>query len=324
MFRGIKLIYYFIELMSVMYARLIFSLVFMIIMILREATGFGYGYFSGRRLFRSGYNGELGVGSQFDDFLNSPFDNLENDSSYGSGSTWLADKIRRRKALKACKKFLKKDKNIYILKNTNVNLSFHSKKGEFVCFNRKNTEQKFTVTSVDFVYKSQFIEPTDETKVFNLIFDNICASFDESSTYEGIKEYLKNDYNVIDKTDIKRNRVKVPDNYEAMPKVEDYCENAARKTVKNTKRNVVPIKTININIASDEELAALPGINIISAKKIIKYRELHNGFESKEDFYAQMKINEKIQAKIDNIIVVEKKKNNATVKKESDERIVDL
>ena len=315
MFRGIKLIYYFIELMSVMFTRLIFSIIFIIgelVFILTGMTaGIRFGYISGRRIYDTAYDGEFG-------------DSLDGSGGMQSGeSTWLADTIRRRKAFKACKRFLTKNKDIYILQNNNVNLSCHTEKGEIVCYNRKNTEQKFQISSYDFIYKSQFFEPIDATKMFNRNFENICASFDERSTYEGIKEYLKKDYNLYDKTDIKKHSVKAPDNYEAMPMVEDYCANA-KKTAKKAKSNVVPIKTIDINTASENELAALPGINIISAKKIIKYRELHNGFDSKEDFYAKMKINEKIQAKIDNIIVVEKKKNNVTIKNESDERIVDL
>lgn len=323
MFRGIKLIYYFIELMSVMYVilvRLIFSFVALIAQVIVIGAGIAfdlrYGG-RGRRFFDTGYDGEFGVNNSFGNSSNRFVD------THRDESTWLADIIRRRKAFKACKRFLTKNKDIYILQNNNVNLSFHTEKGEIVCFNRKNTEQKFKISSFDFIYKIQPFELTDVIKMFNRSFENICSSFNERSTYEGIKEYLKKDYNLYDKTDIKTHSVKTPDNYEAMPRVEDYCENA-KKTAKKAKSNVVPIKTIDINTASDEELSALPGINIISAKKIIKYRELHNGFDSKEDFYDKMKINEKIQAKIDNLIVVEKKKNNATIKNESDERIVDL
>ena len=41
---------------------------------------------------------------------------------------------------------------------------------------------------------------------------------------------------------------------------------------------------ININKAGEEEIAKLPGINIVKAKKVVQYRILHNGFKDIDEF----------------------------------------
>ena len=49
-------------------------------------------------------------------------------------------------------------------------------------------------------------------------------------------------------------------------------------------QNQVFDEKININKASEEEIAKLPGVNIIRAKKVIQYRILHNGFKDINEF----------------------------------------
>ena len=74
-------------------------------------------------------------------------------------------------------------------------------------------------------------------------------------------------------------------------------------------------------VAGENDFAKLPGISVIIAKKIIKYRDLHGGFKDKEDFYNQLKLKPHFKKQIDDIIILEsdKKQDN-----NSEERIIDL
>ena len=69
-------------------------------------------------------------------------------------------------------------------------------------------------------------------------------------------------------------------------------------------------------------MAELEGITIITAKKIIKYRELHDGFKTKEEFFKEMKIKPHFAKRLEDHIDVSIKKNK---KKQNDnERIIDF
>ncbi len=56
----------------------------------------------------------------------------------------------------------------------------------------------------------------------------------------------------------------------------------------NTLTEATPVDNVQIDVNScdESELAGLPGINIIQAKKAIRYRQENNGFASVEDFYS--------------------------------------
>ena len=64
---------------------------------------------------------------------------------------------------------------------------------------------------------------------------------------------------------------------------------------------------IDINTASQEKIAKLPGINIAIAKKIVTARDDIGGFTSKEEFYDRYKIKPHFQKKLDKIIYFSKK-----------------
>lgn len=52
----------------------------------------------------------------------------------------------------------------------------------------------------------------------------------------------------------------------------------------NPKKSV-DIKQIDINSATEDELSSLQGLTIIDAKKIIAYRDEHNGFDNIDEFF---------------------------------------
>lgn len=81
---------------------------------------------------------------------------------------------------------------------------------------------------------------------------------------------------------------------------------------------------INVNTANAAELAVLPGINIVMAKKIVEFRDTTRMFDSVDDFIANSGVKQHFEAKIKSMIVAEK----PSVKKGNDDsdagRIVDI
>ena len=81
---------------------------------------------------------------------------------------------------------------------------------------------------------------------------------------------------------------------------------------------------IDVNTAVAGELAILPGINIVGAKKIVEYRDINGIFSSEEEFLKATNIKEHFVPKIRSMIIIGK-----PVEKTDDEdfdqgRIIDL
>ena len=55
---------------------------------------------------------------------------------------------------------------------------------------------------------------------------------------------------------------------------------------------------IDVNLANAETISTLPGINIIMAKKIVEYRDIHGFFSKKEDFIKIADVKENFEEKI--------------------------
>ena len=82
-------------------------------------------------------------------------------------------------------------------------------------------------------------------------------------------------------------------------------------------------KKLNINSATEKEITNLPGINVIMAKRIIKYRDLHGGFNSLGELYSEMKIKPHFQLKLNDLICVREVKTKQ-IESKPDERIIDF
>lgn len=81
--------------------------------------------------------------------------------------------------------------------------------------------------------------------------------------------------------------------------------------IENKKKIILPsekkkISIININNATALEISKLPGINIVRAKKVIKYRKEHGGFKSKEEFFKVVKLNKRFAKMMQDKILIDK------------------
>lgn len=83
------------------------------------------------------------------------------------------------------------------------------------------------------------------------------------------------------------------------------------------------LQQVDINNCELKDITALPGINIISAKKLIKKREEINGFKSIEDVFSCIKITEHMQKQLKDQIIINEMKGAKTFKR-NEERDLDL
>lgn len=224
-----------------------------------------------------------------------------------SGSNSITDTIRknlrRRNALKKSKAYLTKEKYILTLKNKNVILIMDTNNYTMTCLDQNVKGRSATVAWQDQPV-SQLEEIDNE---FDRIFDSICISFNDKANYKGIVGVLETHFN-INETDPS------PKKPAPISITED------DKPIKLTSKH---IKVVNINSADENEIAKLPGINIITAKRIIKYRDEQGEFSSVEEICRIFKIKAHFQEKLEHQISFNKvgeKKN----KKQTNERIIDF
>lgn len=89
---------------------------------------------------------------------------------------------------------------------------------------------------------------------------------------------------------------------------------------------------LNINSCTENDLAALPGVSVVAAKRAIEYRNQQNGFLSVEEFYAIADIKPHFVVQLDDLIACEDgivsipqtQESNHIQKDERKGRILDL
>ncbi|MBR1753858.1 helix-hairpin-helix domain-containing protein [bacterium] len=207
--------------------------------------------------------------------------------------------VRRRDVIKRNRAFVFEEGNLITLKNSAVSLVLDTKNKVMNCVDNKNIHRFATV-----IWEEQpFYGIEKYDNYFEQTFDNICISFSDKATYYGVLQCLKSNFTFIKETKDERPKPTFHNN-EAKPKFIEENKNA-----------------VNINQASEQELAKLPGINIVIAKRIVKYRDLHNGFKTKQEFYDEIKLKPHFKEQIDSFIsteVIKKKEDN------QESRIVDF
>lgn len=215
----------------------------------------------------------------------------------------LADSIRanlrRRKVVKKNKNFVTQKKKSIILKNSNVMLVLETKKKTLVCMNVKNIKQ---TVSVEWINQPNSAWENLNDNTFEQTFDSICLSFNENTSYEGILKVLRSKF-----TNIKETNGQTQNSFE------------------NTNNNVNAGNTqlININEASAQQLSKMPGINIVTAKKIVKRINLKGDYETLDQMFNEMKIKGVFTSQLNNYlcakpVVKEQKQEN------NNNRVIDV
>ncbi|MCM1010211.1 MAG: helix-hairpin-helix domain-containing protein [Fusobacterium sp.] len=213
--------------------------------------------------------------------------------------------MRRRKALKQAKKFVTRDKYIITLRNQNVIFVMDTENKTMSCVDNKVKGRAATVVWAEQVNAAVNLFFNNNDNIFEQTFDTICISFNERANYSGIVDILKARFNI----------------HESNPAPKPVPQKTV-KTKDEAPIKLTNVKRIDINAASEHEIAKLPGISIIIAKKIIKYRTLHNGFKTLDEFYREMKIKPHFQEQLNDLICIYRAKN--AQKTSEDERIIDF
>ncbi len=225
--------------------------------------------------------------------------------------------LRRRRALKACKKYLNKSKYTLSLRNKNVIFVFDTKNKTMTCVDNHNKARAATVVWAEQI--NFLLDKNDN--IFEQTFDAICTSFNEKSNYSGLMSLLKNTFSHIQET---APQPKLPSQKKFSDDEKPIPLDRNREDVyfpQINKQNADANK-LDINVATEEQLAQLPGISVIIAKKIIKYRDQHNGFSDLDEFFREMKIKPFFQTKLTPMITINPLRKKQV--KNSDERIIDF
>lgn len=119
----------------------------------------------------------------------------------------------------------------------------------------------------------------DWEEVWNLF----CKTFSHNKSYDGLIE------------DCRRFKLVVE---------EKVFEKPAEK---NFKESSFAAGIVDINNCSEADLAELPGISLIMAKRIVKRRKELGGFDNVEDFFTILKVHSNMQMQLKSLIVVGKK-----------------
>lgn len=82
---------------------------------------------------------------------------------------------------------------------------------------------------------------------------------------------------------------------------------------------------VNINTATASEIAVLPGINIVIAKKVVEHRDLNGGFKSIDEFLQVAEVKEHFIPKIKEMITLDgaSQNNNSAIEKQNEGRLLD-
>ncbi len=190
------------------------------------------------------------------------------------------------------KDFSKNVHNQYRLYNKNILIIYEKVSTTIKCYELDNNLRK--------LFFQRFYNPSIITTLD--VFDRLMHSFNYDINFNDIVNYLnsiKVCYVIKDETNTNKDKLKKP-------------------VLKfNSKK-------VDVNSASEKELANLPGINIVNAKKIIQKRDLKGGFKTKEEFMQLLKLKEHFLKQIEELIEINDYFSNSNSDANTNERIIDL
>ena len=152
----------------------------------------------------------------------------------------------------------------------------------------------------------QFTIIMTETLSFDELWNIFCTRFRSYTTYDNLVSY----------TTLYEAKIK-----ETIPEATE--EEIHPQTQEAKKIPLKPIEKLDVNNCSEIELTALPGINIVMAKKLIKKREEIGGFKKIDDVFLFLHLKEHMINQLRFLICVNKMKGSLNLKRFS-ERQVDL
>ena len=100
-------------------------------------------------------------------------------------------------------------------------------------------------------------------------------------------------------------------------------EKSKAQTDSVSQSNVKYLEKVDINNASEMAITALPGINIVMAKRIVRKREEIGGFKDKRSLFIFLKLSSHMENQLKNLIEIKKMKGSLKPKINA-ERQVDL
>ncbi len=237
---------------------------------------------------------------------------------YGSGNTSVLSKywrrrqlrMRRREALRHAKSFISPYRSLFgklVLSNKYCKIIFSTEKNvtKFFCiskeYNSKNELPFFEARAMEKnVWNEEF-------------FNSLCFNFSYNTKLENIRNVFKPEQFLVDDSnfDVSKPKEQPVNNLKPQNKSELQNENPVQQL----------LEQINVNEATEAELTALPGINIIMAKKIIKQRDYKGEFKSVNDFMKFLKIKPHFEQQLRKLITVKPIEKRSVQK---GERILDL
>ena len=134
------------------------------------------------------------------------------------------------------------------------------------------------------------------------VWNLFCINFSHNKTYDGLVE------------DCRRFKLVIEEKVIEMP---------ANNIISQKTENILPQGLVDINNAPEADLAALPGISVIMAKKAVKRREEIGGFKSADDFFLYLNIKPHMQEQLINLICIKEMQGRKSLE-QYNERNIDL
>lgn len=190
--------------------------------------------------------------------------------------------------------------------------------------------------------KSMFTITSKEKYKINKCWSNVCSAFDFDSNVTTLAFLLDVPKNKVIRIESTVKQDTLPeskqiniDNSKVGPKFDGVNNLSAGGFVNSTvlpSANVVknqdlaaPVHSVDVNSATADEIAALPGINIVQAKKIVESRDKYGLFASEEDFFKRANIKDFFAEKLRPVITIKKSKQHPENNDgEEQSRIVDF
>ncbi len=245
--------------------------------------------------------------------------------------SWAANKVNKRNrriaALKTASNYLKPYENIFgslTLSNKFCTLNRNKTGDIIVCISKE-----YDTNGKCMMLTAKNFSPMDIDEYFDLM----CERFNYSTKYDDIQNSLRATAiiteSVYSSKPVKSTANTNQDNPKSQvaKKYEEASSSGNKENQKLNKEieNFVKLTDglVDVNNASEAELTALSGINIVIAKKIINYRDTVRPFKSVDDFIEVMGIKPHFAKQLSTQICVNKV-NMKKVKKAKAERIIDL